>query len=96
MIAQYNISPDTLIEDEYYPTPIENFLDKSADLSFLKKEGKIIAANGRLYKRDKVGFLSEILMEMFKKRNHFKQLQSQSQKLLEKIDQEINKRGLSL
>lgn len=66
----FNVSPDTLIEDKFPSISIESALSKSVNIP--KKFEYSICPNGSMYKKDRMGFLPELLDKMFKKRKFYK------------------------
>lgn len=66
----FNISPDTLIGDKFSSISIESALSKSVNIP--KKFEYSICPNGSMYKKDRMGFLPELLDKMFKKRKFYK------------------------
>ena len=74
LIMQYNISPDTMLDDVYLPYKgddkekqlIQGILDDNVDLPELS--GKTMAANGKFFRTDKQGFLPELMEKMYDER----------------------------
>ena len=66
----FNISPDTLIGEKFSSINIESALTKSVNIP--KNFEYSICPNGSMYKKDKMGFLPELLDKMFKKRKFYK------------------------
>ena len=61
---QWNISPDTMVED-FTPLTVNDFLcqtDAARDAQqFAKENNYTLAANGTMYRKDKSGFLAELM-----------------------------------
>lgn len=92
----YNVSPDTILEPLEYPPEIAHWkadnqidvnklLNQEIDTSILKKYNLAITPNngGQFFKREKKGFLGEILEKMFTERDNFKKLAIQTEKELQ-------------
>ena len=82
VIMGSNISPETIIEPSDYTDTMRNLvssnvtvdklLSRSMDLSFLKDENVCLTANGQFYRRDKQGFMPEMVEKMFNDRKVYK------------------------
>ena len=66
LIMQYNISPETLIQNERMDVTVDKILNQEVDLSHL--EGKTICANGAMFRTDKQGFLPAMMERMYNDR----------------------------
>lgn len=66
----FNISPDTLIGEKFSSISIESALSKSVNIP--KNFEYSICPNGSMYKKDRMGFLPELLDKMFNKRKFYK------------------------
>jgi len=90
LIMQYNISPDTKIKGSLSRKTITvdgvlNGSDESMDMiKAWKKNDHCIAANGTLYRRDKQGFLAELMEKMYEERSMYKKKMIECQKQKEK------------
>ena len=102
LIMQYNISPETLVEmsdEDMFGMGVDNLL-KTSDVMYHKvcheklsrftEQGYSVAANGTCYKKDRQGFLAELMEKMYLERKHYKKLMIQAQK--EKQKDPNNKR----
>jgi len=70
LIMQYNISPETL-KDERHPTAtVDRIL--SEELNFELYKDTAVCANGAMYRKDKRGFLPEIMEKIYKDRTVYK------------------------
>lgn len=78
IILQQNLSPETLIEDEYEPVSVEQLLHKRKDLSHLTN--KTLCANGHLFSTKKQGFIPEIIGKLYKERKANKGLMQKYRK----------------
>ena len=72
LIMQYNISPETFIGVEPKAIGVENFLDEKLNLKWAKDRNLTIAPNGAMFKRDKQGFLPELMEKMYTERVVYK------------------------
>lgn len=77
LIMQYNISPDTHVHrkpDECYfaNVNVENLLDKKINTEALQFTNMTMTPNGQLYRRDKRGFLPELMKKMYDGRVEYK------------------------
>lgn len=94
LIAQFNISPECLVTDKYRQVNIKSLLNREFDTSSLKSEGVGLAANGHCFNNDRIGFLPDILMRMYEDRKMYKKKMLESQKELERVKEELHRRGL--
>ena len=94
LIMQYNISPETLIE-ERLPNDIqilkdqisvETLLKQKLDTSILKQYNLCMTPNGQFFKREIHGFLPEMMQNMYDNRVQYKKQMIEAQK-----EYEINK-----
>ena len=72
IIMQYNISPEKMVKGDIKTLNIDKLLNKEHDLSELKKTNCNIAANGVQFKRDKQGFLPELMEKFYTERKEWK------------------------
>lgn len=106
LIAQFNISPEMLSEvfvpGTFYKKEtqdgvkysVDPLLNKELNLDNIKENNLSIAANGHCFSKDKQGFLPEILMRMYEDRKAYKNKMIEAQKQLEKVKEELHRRGL--
>jgi len=92
IIMGWNISPETLVEEE----PI-----KVTPISILNKEhtfttDNCITANGHQYRSDKQGFLPALMRKFFNDRVKYKTIMLNAKKELIEIEEEMKKRGLKI
>ena len=80
LIMQYNISPDTLIDGSIRDISIEDVVDKN----ITTPKDKVLAANGQYFRKDKKGFLTEMMQSMYEDRVIYKKKMIQAQKDLQK------------
>ena len=80
LIMQYNVSPDTReqgrnvfnLGDIAAKSSVESFLNKSIDTSKLKESNLTVTPNGNFYRKDKQGFLSVLMQNMYNDRVNYK------------------------
>jgi DNA polymerase elongation subunit (family B) len=91
IIEGSNISPETLVEPEDYDdymrtlvsVSVDNLLSKSVDTTGLTERNLSFTANGHFYRRDKMGFMPELVQKMFNQRKEYKTAQIEAEKQLE-------------
>ena len=69
-------------------------MDKKIDTSDLKENNISLAANGHCFDNNRIGFLPEILMKMYEDRKTYKKKMIESQKELERVKEEMSRRGI--
>jgi DNA polymerase elongation subunit (family B) len=70
LIMQYNISPETLIDERHPTVTVDKILNK--ELTFEMYKDYAICANGAMYRRDVRGFLPELMEKIYNERVIFK------------------------
>lgn len=96
LIQQYNISPEVMIKqtDDLYnqlkillnksdKVSIETLIDHKPDLKFLKDYNVTMTPNKQFFRRDKQGFMPELMAKMFQERSQFKKEMMHAEKQLE-------------
>ena len=69
LIMQYNMSPETLVTGEYMKLTVDNMLQETKlDIP----EKTTITPNGALYRTDKLGFLPEMMQDIYNDRTVYK------------------------
>lgn len=89
VIMGSNISPETIVEPDSYSdamrsivasgVSVDKLLNQSIDTSFLKDENVCMTANGQFYRRDKQGFMPEMVEKMFADRKVYKKAMLEAQ-----------------
>ena len=82
LIMQYNISPETLTSVKV-PCDVDSLLTKSIDTSYVVEENLSMTANGWCYRKDKRGFLPELMDQMYKDRSVYKKAMLKAEQELE-------------
>lgn len=82
VIMGSNISPETIVEPESYTDNMRNVLNQSVDVdrllaslidtSAIKDDNVTLTANGQFFRRDKQGFMPEMVEKMFADRKRYK------------------------
>ena len=70
LIMQYNISPETLLEERHPSVTIDKILNQQ--ITFEDYRSNAICANGAMYRKDIRGFLPELMDKMYKDRTIYK------------------------
>jgi DNA polymerase elongation subunit (family B) len=70
LIMQYNISPETLLEEKHPTVNVDKILNK--DLTFELHKDYAVCANGAMYRKDIRGFLPELMEKIYNERVIFK------------------------
>ena len=71
LIMQYNISPDTIV-DERIQCSVDELLDKKLDTTHLRSSNLCMAANGQCFRTDFQGFLPAMMEELYESRKFYK------------------------
>ena len=95
LIMQYNISPETFVGVEPKAVGVENFLDERLNLKWAKDKNVTIAPNGAMFKRDKQGFLAELMEKMYTERVVFKKKAIEAKKEFQKTKDPIYSNEIS-
>ena len=101
LIMQYNISPETKDTNPVWRRnsispdsilsrnrgePVTAFIDPAEYLNDGKRSGLSVAANGIAFRKDRHGFLPELMEKMYAERKHYKGLMIAAQKRLVDLD----------
>ena len=70
LIMQYNISPETLIEEKHPSVTKDKIINKELNLEMYKDYA--VCANGAMYRKDVRGFLPELMDKIYKDRTIYK------------------------
>jgi DNA polymerase elongation subunit (family B) len=92
LIMQFNISPETLLEDRVPNVSVDEIIGKQVDFGDLTD--KCVTANGCTYRKDFRGFLPELMDKIFKERSLYKEKMLEEKRRLEEIETEMKQRGL--
>ena len=95
LIMQYNISPEMFVGVEPKAVGVENFLEEKLNLKWAKERDVTIAPNGAMFRRDKQGFLPELMEKMYTERVVFKKKSIEAKKEYQKTKDPIYKNEIS-
>lgn len=95
IILQYNLSPEMLVEGLALDTKAAGMVEGRYDLSILKEKNVAMTANGYTYRRDKQGFMPEIVERLFKERVQYKKQMLVHEKNYEATKDPIEKKLIS-
>ena len=93
LIMQYNISPETLVEERHPTVTVDKILKEEVNFEMYKDYA--VCANGAMYRKDSRGILPELMEKMYLDRKTFKKKMLKSKQKLVDIEAEMKKRGLS-
>jgi len=82
LIMQYNISPETLVDEKHPSTTVDRILKE--ELTFEMYKDYAVCANGAMYRKDVKGFLPELMEKMYAERVIFKKRMLQAKQEYEK------------
>jgi DNA polymerase elongation subunit (family B) len=94
LIMQFNISPETLLDEKYPNVSVDRLLNKEVVIENV--DGKCVSANGCLYDTSKMGMFPELVEKIFTDRQIFKKKMLSEKNKLEEIEFELKNRGLDL
>ena len=89
LIMEYNISPEMFAGVEPRAVGVENFLAEKLNLKFAKDKNVTIAPNGAMFKKDKQGFLPELMEKMYTDRVVYKKKMIEAKKEFQKTKDPI-------
>ena len=92
LIMQYNISPETLVDEKHPTSTVDRILKE--EVNFEMHKDYAVCANGAMYRKDVKGFLPELMEKMYIERKAFKGKMLKSKQKLVDIESEMKKRGL--
>jgi DNA polymerase elongation subunit (family B) len=92
LIMQYNISPETLLEQRHPSVTVDKILNQ--DVTFEMYKDSAVCANGAMYRKDVRGFLPELMEKIYKDRTIYKKKmleakQQYEKKKTKKLEKEI-------
>ena len=90
LMMQYNISPETLMEERHPSVSVNKILEESVTFEMYKDYA--VCANGAMYRKDVKGFLPELMEKMYAERTVFKKKMLQSKQALVDIENEMKRR----
>jgi DNA polymerase elongation subunit (family B) len=69
-MMQYNISPETLVDEKHPSATIDRILNK--EITFEMYKDYAVCANGAMFRKDIKGFMPELMEKMYAERKIFK------------------------
>jgi DNA polymerase elongation subunit (family B) len=82
LIMQYNISPETLLDERHPTATVDRILNEEINFEMFKDNA--VCANGAMYRKDVRGFLPELMEKMYGDRVIFKKKMLQAKQAYEK------------
>ena len=82
LIMQYNISPETLIDQRHPSATVDRILEEEINFELYKDSA--VCANGAMYRKDVRGFLPELMEKIYKDRTVYKKKMLEAKQLYEK------------
>ena len=82
LIMQYNISPETLLDEKHPTATVDRILNEEINFELFKDNA--ICANGAMYRKDVRGFLPELMEKMYGDRVVFKKRMLKAKQQYEK------------
>ena len=70
LIMQYNISPETLLEERHPTVTVDRILNQEINFELYKDQA--VCANGAMFRKDVRGFLPELMEKIYKDRTIYK------------------------
>ena len=92
LMMQYNISPETLVEERHPSATIDRILNQ--EINFEMYSDYSVCANGAMFRKDVKGFMPELMEKMYADRKVFKGKMLDAKQKLVDIEAELKKRGL--
>ena len=93
LIMQYNISPETLLDERYRGVSVDKLLNEEVDLTGLK--GVTVCPNGAVFTTKKRGFLPKIMDKIYSERVIFKKKMLKAKQEYEKSPTKALEREIS-
>ena len=82
LMMQYNISPETLVEEKHPSVTIDKVLNQTVTFEMYKDYA--VCANGAMFRKDIKGFMPELMEKMYAERKIFKKKMLQAKQEYEK------------
>jgi DNA polymerase elongation subunit (family B) len=92
LIMQYNISPETLLDEKYPNVSVDKLLNKEVVIDNIA--GKCVTANGCMYDTTKKGIFPELVEKIFGDRQIYKKKMLSEERNLEEIENEMRRRKI--
>jgi len=82
LMMQYNISPETLLEERHPSASVENILNETINFEMYKDYA--VCANGAMFRKDFQGFLPRLMQDMYNERKVYKKKMLDAKKQYQK------------
>ena len=92
LMMQYNISPETLVEERHPTVTIDKILNQ--EINFELYSDYAVCANGAMFRKDEKGFMPELMEKMYAERKAFKKEMLKCKQKLVDIEAEMKRRGI--
>ena len=94
LIMQYNISPETLLDERHPTVTVDKILNQ--DITFELYKDKAVCANGAMFRKDVRGFLPELMEKIYQDRTIYKKKmlaakQEYEKKKTKELEKEISR-----
>lgn len=93
IIMQYNMSPETLIDEPMLQVTVDGLLEKKYSLDHLADQQIGMTANGQYFRNDVKGLFPEIVSRQFSDRKMYKKLMQKSEAELESVKELMKATG---
>lgn len=93
LIMQYNISPETLLEERHPTATVDRILTE--EINFEMHKDYAVCANGAMYRKDVRGFLPELMDKMYGERVIFKKRMLKAKQEYEKTPTDALKKEIA-
>ncbi len=93
LIMQYNISPETILDERHPTASVDKILGEQ--ISFEMYKDYAVCANGAMFRKDKKGFLPELMEKMYGERVIFKKRMLKAKQEYEKTPTDALKKEIA-
>jgi DNA polymerase elongation subunit (family B) len=90
LMMQYNISPETLVDEKHPSATIDRILNK--EITFEMYKDYAVCANGAMFRKDIKGFMPELMEKMYAERKIFKKKMLAAKQKLVDIESQLKNR----
>jgi DNA polymerase elongation subunit (family B) len=94
LIMQFNISPEKMVNGMRQDVNVDKMLNKECNLNEVYRLGHTVTPNGVMFKRDKQGFLPELMEKFYDERKAWKKKMIGYQKELETVSDNVQRKEL--
>jgi DNA polymerase elongation subunit (family B) len=93
LIMQYNISPETILDEKHPTATVDKILNE--EINFEMYKDYAVCANGAMYRKNKKGFLPELMEKMYGERVIFKKRMLKAKQEYEKTPTDALKKEIA-